>query len=115
MKKGVKGVKREGAWKGALYGGGDHGVGKLRTLGTRAGAAAAVGGAGYAAYRHHKKKKQSSALDVLAEQRALELLAENGIDPNQVKTSASREEILGNAVEQRAFQMLAEAGYIQDE
>jgi hypothetical protein len=73
-----------------------------------------------------------SALDVLAERRALEILKENGIDPTAevkeekaeeavteptVKTSASEQEMqtLANAVEQRAFEILKANGYVQEE
>lgn len=68
--------------------------------------------------------KQPSALDVLAERRALEILKENGIEPGEPKQekeeekqSASKEEMaaLAQKVEERAFQMLQTAGYIQEE
>jgi hypothetical protein len=68
-----------------------------------------VAGAGYGAkkgYEAIKGKKKESALDVLAEQRAMEILAENGYAVNG-------EEKLASAVEERAYQMLAEAGYIK--
>lgn len=77
--------------------------------------AVAAGGLGLAgggaAYGAHKlkggKKKEGSALNKLAEQRALEILAENGyeFDDGQDK--------LASAVEQRAWEMLAEAGYLE--
>jgi len=53
------------------------------------------------------KGKKASALDKLAEQRALAILEENGIvvDDSQDK--------LASAVEQRAWEMLAEAGYLE--
>jgi hypothetical protein len=103
------------------------------------GGAAAVGTAGaayggYKAYKHFKGKKKESAaeptaLDILAERRALEILKENGIDlaaeeqgaeveePTTEKTSASEQEmkVLANAVEQRAFELLQANGYIQEE
>lgn len=80
------------------------------------GAALAAAGTGAALYKRHKKK-HSSALDTIAEQRALEILAENGIDPNaQEKTSAADEQaVLAEAVEKRAYEMLAEAGYVSEE
>jgi len=87
-KKGLKGAIRGAAETGGLYGGG----------------AAAIGGAGYAAGH----KKESSALDTLAEQRALEILDENGIGQNG-------DEKLASAVEQRAWEMLAENGYVSEE
>lgn len=71
--------------------------------GAAAGLAAAGGGAGYLAH----KKKEGSALDKLAEQRALEILAENGIGQNG-------DEKLASAVEQRAWEMLAENGYVSE-
>jgi hypothetical protein len=53
------------------------------------------------------KEKGASAFDMLAEQRAVEILSEHGIsvDDGQAK--------LASAVEQRAYQILAEAGYIE--
>jgi hypothetical protein len=88
--------------------------------------AGAAGAAGFAAGRMSKKKQSSaeepsaSALDVLAERRALEILKANGIDPTadqkepeQEKVSASDEQRakLEAAVEQRATEMLETAGY----
>jgi hypothetical protein len=72
--------------------------------GAAAGLAAASGGAGYLAH----KKKEGSALDKLAEQRALEILAENGYGQDG-------DEKLASAVEQRAWEMLAENGYVSEE
>ena len=66
--------------------------------------AAGVAGAGAGAY-HLGKKKESSALDTLAEQRALEMLAEAGY--SQEKTASAVEV----AVEQRALEMLEANGY----
>jgi hypothetical protein len=97
---------------------------QAKSMGARAGAAA-VAGAGAAAVRHHKKKQSSaeteelSALDVLAERRAMEILEANGIEleaPEAVeteKTSASEEEmnLLAQAVEARAEELLAANGY----
>lgn len=80
----------------------------LKQLGKRVGlpaaGVAAAGGGAYGGYKAMKKKE--SALDVLAEQRALEILAENGI-------GVSGEEKLASAVEERAYEMLVEAGYIE--
>jgi len=95
--------------------------------GLAAGTAVAAG----VAAKKHKKEKQSaaepSALDILAERRALEILQANGIDVNAKqeepatetqeavteKTSASEKEMsaLQQAVEQRAAAMLEQAGY----
>jgi hypothetical protein len=63
-------------------------------------------------------QKKSSALDALAEQRAMEILEANGIDINslgaETKTSSSNEaEVLAGAVDQRAWEMLQELGFGQ--
>jgi hypothetical protein len=63
-----------------------------------------LGGAGYGA---SKALKKESALDVLAEQRAMEFLAENGVE------FESGQDKLASAVEERAYEMLVEAGYIE--
>lgn len=81
-------------------------------------AALLAAGGGAAAYKHKKnKEKNSSALDALAEQRALEILAENGIDINEEteKVSSGEQEVLAQAVEARAYAMLENAGYIQND
>ena len=114
-----------GGWRGAA------GMGKglkrgAQVWGARGGTAAAVGGAAYAAHKKwgkgkkkHSSAEDVSALDVLAERRALEILAENGIDPTQEteKTSASEQEMtaLQSAVEQRAVALLQANGYVQAE
>lgn len=59
-------------------------------------------GAGFAAGRKTKKSSATPALDALAQARAEELLAENGAD---------QWDVLSSAVDQRALEMLAEAGY----
>lgn len=82
-----------------------------------------LGATGLAAAGAHKamsggKKKKASALDTLAEARALEILEANGIDPAtlepvQEKTSgADPAEVLTNAVENRAWEMLSEFGIV---
>jgi hypothetical protein len=76
------------------------------------GGAAALGTAGAAGGTYAAMRKKGSALDTLAEQRALEILAENGIDPQAAETTETK---LASAVEQRAWEMLAEAGYTQAE
>jgi hypothetical protein len=74
-------------------------------------AAAAAGGGGVAAY-HALKKKESSAIDMLAEKRAYEILAENGI----TEQGPSEEEVkLANAVEEKAWELLAANGYVRQE
>ena len=54
-------------------------------------------------------RKTASALDVLAEKRATEILQENG-----VSTEQSEEVKLAEAVEQRAWEMLQAAGYVTE-
>lgn len=96
----------------ALKGAGKH-IGKHKLpYGLGAAGALAAGGAYMAG-----KRKESSALDTLAEQRALEILEENGIDLNETEkvSSANEYDVLAQAVEQRAFDLLAEAGYIETE
>jgi len=77
--------------------------------GLGAGAVSAAGGAAYGGHKlFHKGEKSASALDVLAEQRALEILEQNGVGQDEDTKLAS-------AVEQRAWEMLAEQGYVKDE
>jgi hypothetical protein len=88
------------------------------------GATGATAVAAAAAARHHKKKHSSAegeptALDLLAERRAMEILEANGIEleaPEAVeteKTSASEKEmeLLAAAVEQRAAELLEANGF----
>ena len=83
-----------------------------QTIGAHKGQAAAAGGilaaGGAGGFAAAHKKKEGSALDKLAEQRALEILAENGIGQDG-------DEKLASAVEQRAWEMLAENGYVAEE
>lgn len=81
--------------------------GVAQTAGLVGAGATAVGGASYAA-GHKGSEKTSSALDILADQRAAEILAEYGVNTNG-------EEKLASAVEQRAWEMLSEAGYTVQE
>lgn len=76
------------------------GVGKMALPVAGAGA---LGAGAYAV----GKKKESSALDTLAEQRALEMLKEAGYELQEEKTASSLEV----AVEQRALEMLEANGY----
>lgn len=64
-----------------------------------------------------KSAPEMSALDTLAARRAEELIAEVQKAEQTEKTSASDQqaEALKNAVEQRAYEMLEQAGYIQKE
>lgn len=89
--KGVGGALVGGALSGGLGYGAGYGGSRLANRIGRA-----IGGEG------KNKEKQSSALDALAEQRAMEMIQ----DANQ-----SGEEKLAGAVEQRAFEILAENGY----
>lgn len=76
------------------------------------GAALAAGGAAAA----HKMTKKSSALETLIEARALEILEENGIDPNeQEKTSNADFDVLADVVEQQAWDLLAANGFVDEE
>ena len=76
--------------------------------------AAGGGVAGATALSNRRgKKKEASALDTLAEQRALEILNENGIDPSAQEPETDQFDVLADAVEQRAVEMLDEAGYIE--
>lgn len=100
---------RPGNILGAHFRGG-HKAEAWKSTGTRAGTAGAAAAAGYGAYRAGKKvfgkKKRSSvtpALDQLAEARAQEILESQG--------GGDEYEVLQSAVDQRALEMLAEAGY----
>lgn len=81
-----------------------------------AGAGVGLGVGGLAGYLAGKDKK-GSALDMLAEERALEMLKEAGIDiaEQQQPEVSSREEMLKAAVDARALEMLVEAGYVETE
>lgn len=74
-------------------------------------------GAGAAAKKAKDKKSSAvSALDTLAAQRALEILAENGIDYNEEteveeKTASNPADALAAAVETRAMELLQAEGY----
>lgn len=71
--------------------------------------------------RHEKQEKRSSALETLMEQRAYEILIENGIDPDaiedQEKQSAAEGDydVLANVVEQGAWELLAANGFVAEE
>lgn len=66
----------------------------------------AAGGAAYGAHAAFGgKKKAASALDALAERRAMEILKEAGV------IQETEESKLAEAVEQRAFELLVENGY----
>lgn len=102
VKKGGKAVGREaaGTAKGLAA------LAKRRPFGTAAAGLGLTGlGAvgGYAA-RGKEKEKESSALDALAEERALEILKEAGV-------VTTEEEKVAAAIEARALEMLREAGY----
>ena len=97
--------KSIGGGKGNLKSLGDVAKGHKKTVG----AAAALGTAGAAGGTYAAtKKKKAPAIDKLAEGRALEILAENGITPDDGQDK------LASAIEQRAWEMLAENGYVQE-
>lgn len=82
----------------------------FKSHGKHMGAAAGAGlAAGVAAGR---MSKHSSAVEQLAESRALEILAENGIE---VEGSGDKYEQLSNAVDARAIELLQENGYTFEE
>jgi len=87
---------------------------QLKSLGARAGTAAGAGagaaGAVGAKKAFGKKEKKASAFETLAEQRAQEILAANGVT-EQPETETTKYDVLADAVEQRATEMLTEAGY----
>ena len=91
--------------------------GKAKKFGKRHGKAmAGAGAAGLAAgAAAGRMSKQSSALDTLATERALEILAENGVELEQEETGeekqASKADILAQAVEARAMALLQAEGY----
>jgi hypothetical protein len=74
---------------------------------------AAAAGAGAAYYKH--KKKHSSAIDTLAERRALEILEQNGLLEEKTSASETEQEQLANLVEQRAHEILVANGYVQSD
>jgi len=80
-------------------------------------AGAGAVGTGAAAKKYKDKKSSAvSALDTLAAQRALEILAENGIDYNEEaeveeKTASNPADALAAAVEARAMELLQAEGY----
>lgn len=87
---------------------------KAKTVGKAVGAAGAAGLAGYGAKKALEKK--SSALDTLATERALEILKANGVELEQAedqgeKKAASKAEILQQAVEARAIELLEAEGF----
>ena len=65
---------------------------------------AAAGGAAYGGHKAFGKKKAASALDALAERRAMEILKEAGV------VQETEEEKLAAAVEQRAWELLRAEG-----
>lgn len=111
-KKGAEGV-REGARRvgaaAAITAGQASKYKKPLAIGAAGGAAA-----GFAAGRMSKKSSDLSALDQLAIARAQEILEQNGVEMNTEKVAAdedNRAELLAQAVEARAEELLTEAGY----
>lgn len=75
---------------------------------------AMAGAAGYGAKKAMDKRSsaETPAFDALAEERALEILAENGIEVEvETEKVASDADMLLEAVEARAIEMLEAAGY----
>jgi hypothetical protein len=99
--KGAKWVKKQGRKASKFVSGSKFGkhVGKHRGLYAAGTAASAVGGGAYAAKKHFEKK--ASAFETLAEQRAMELIGDEGTEYD----------VLASAVEQRALEILSENGY----
>ena len=77
-----------------------------------AGAGLVAGEIGRRTHKHFSK--EASAVDTLAIARAQEILAENGIEPEQ-QEQGTKYDVLSSVVEQRAMEMLAEAGYVSEE
>jgi hypothetical protein len=83
-----------------------------KSHGARAATALGAGGAAFGAKKAFEKK--SSALETLIEQRAMEILAENGVELEQEKTSAeqgSEFDVLASHVEQQAVELLIANGF----
>lgn len=108
----AKAIRSQGSNKGSLKD-------KLKDLGTLAsahkGQAAAAGGLGLAAAggvgagAHRAMRKKESSIDAAATELARDFLLENGIDPD---TGAEiSEEKVASAVNERAIEILREAGY----
>jgi hypothetical protein len=105
MAESFKKGKGEGhGFKATLHGAAAAAKEHKKTVGGVAAGTAAAAAAPFALH----KKKHGSALDKLAEERAVEILRENGI-------GQAEDEKLASAVEQRAWEMLAEQGYTQAE
>lgn len=101
---------------GRVMGGARNAAGRVGSFVSKhkvpAGLAAAGLLAGGGVMAGRAMRKESSALDTLAEQRALEILEANGFDLGAEKIAgADAYDVLGDAVEQRALQMLIDAGY----
>jgi len=83
------------------------------------GAALATGGALYGAKKLKEKSKEGSALDTLSDARAYEILQEHGladaqgnvVSPDQISYEKTAADKLAEAVEEEAWQKLAELGY----
>lgn len=93
-------VGRQARMKGPLT------PGKARALGLGTAGAGAAAAGGAAAAMGGKKKK--AALDALAVDRANEILAENGYE------FEGEEEKLASAIEERAWELLDEEGFVED-
>jgi hypothetical protein len=110
--KALKDLKEKYKYQRAIGGGRLGSAAEVAGPKGTAAAGAAGAGAGYAAGR----EKKGSALDALAEHRALELLKEAGITPEAAQPAAETEqEKLAQAVEARAWEMLEANGYVASE
>jgi hypothetical protein len=106
----VKDVAEKHRYQAALAGKGVKGHAKA--LAHEVGGHAAVGAAGGAGGYAAGKKKESSAIDMLAQQKVAEILAANGIEPEKVAAGTpSDKEKLAQAVDARVREILAEKGY----
>ena len=113
-RKSMKSLIHKAVTKGdeALAGRAHHAKGLATRMALKGGAktvgayGAAAGGLGLAA--HHFKHKEASAFEKMAEERAAEILAANGVDPS---TGAPAEEQFGEALDSRALEILQENGY----
>lgn len=119
LKAGITGHYGDTKYSKLLEGG--HHLTKMqrgKILGKAGAGAAAIGAAGYGAKKLKEKmssaeEQKASALDTLAEQRALEILKENGVELESQEKQAGGDkwDVLAQAVEARAMEMLEAEGY----
>lgn len=106
----------------AMEAGRSAGHSRMGNLHKAVGGGAAVGGVGAASYGAKKAlEKKSSAVDTLVEQRAQEILAESGINPDELERIEGQEKVsdpreaLAEQVEQRAWDLLGQFGVVPAE